>query len=124
MASLEDARRIACLLPGSSGEAEFGVQNGAKVRGFAWVWKERIDPKKPRVPNHSVLAIRTANVEERDALIASEPEKFFTEPHYNNFPALLARLANLDTGELEELLVEGWRCMAPRALVKAFDAGK
>ena len=30
-------------------------------------------------------------------LIASDPEKFFTEPHYNGFPAVLVRLAAIDT---------------------------
>lgn len=124
MANLEDARRIALSLPETSGEDGFGVWNGKKVRGFAWVWNERIDPKKPRVPNPEVLAIRTAGLEDKDALIAADPDKFFTEPHYNNFPAVLVRLANVDVEELEELLVDGWRCLAPKALVKEFDAGR
>jgi len=56
-------------------------------------------------------------------LIAADPEKFFTEPHYNGFPAVLVRLPAIDDEELAELLTDAWRCLAPRALVKAFDAG-
>ena len=31
-------------------------------------------------------------------------------------------LANVELDELEELLIDGWRCQAPKALVKEFDA--
>lgn len=122
MADLEDVRRIALSLPDTSGDDGFAVRNGAKVRGFAWVWMQRVDPKKPRVPCPEVLAIRTASLEDKEALIVADPKKFFTEPHYNGFPAVLVRLANIELDELEELLIDGWRCQAPKTLVKAFDA--
>jgi hypothetical protein len=48
---------------------------------------------------------------------------YFTEPHYNRFPAVLVRLEAVDQDELEELLTEAWRIQAPRKLVKEFDAG-
>ena len=122
MADLEDARRIALSLPETSGDTGFAVLRGGKPRGFAWVWNERVEPKKPRVPRPDVLAIRTASLDEKAILIAAAPEKFFTEPHYNNFPAVLVHLANVDLDELEELLIDGWCCQAPKALVKEFDA--
>jgi hypothetical protein len=124
MADLEDVRRIALSLPQTNGDDGFAVQSGGKNRGFAWVWKQRVDPKKPRVPCPEVLAIRTAGLEEKEGLIAMQPEVFFTEPHYNNYPAVLVRLANIGLDELEELLIDGWRCQAPKALVKEFDAGR
>src|SRR5206468_9242546 len=34
----------------------------------------------------------------------------------------IVRLANVELDELEELLIEGWRCQAQEALVKEFDA--
>ena len=37
------------------------------------------------------------------------------------FPAVLVRLAAIETDELEELITDGWRCLAPRALVDDFD---
>ncbi|HEV2472407.1 MAG TPA: hypothetical protein VGS41_07075 [Chthonomonadales bacterium] len=121
MADLEDAMRIAAALPGVAACEGMAVRNKGKERGFAWTWKERIDPKKPRVPNLEVLAIRTANTDDKEALIAAEPEKFFTEPHYNGYPAVLVRLAKIDLDELEELLIDGWRSQAPRELVQEFD---
>ena len=72
----------------------------------------------------NVLAVRTPGLDEKDFLIASDPEKYFTEPHYNGYPAVLVRLANIEPDELEELLTEAWRCMAPKALVKEFDADR
>jgi hypothetical protein len=72
------------------------VLNKGKLKGFAWAWNERIEPKKPRVPNPEVLAVRVANQAEKEALLAADPEKFFTEPHYNGFPAVLVRLSSID----------------------------
>jgi hypothetical protein len=122
MADLEDVRRIALSLPETTGDSGFAVLRGGKPRGFAWVWMERVEPKKPRVPCPEVIAIRTADLDEKEGLIAAAPEKFFTEPHYNNFPAVLVRLANVELDELEELLIEGWRCQASKSVVKEFDA--
>lgn len=79
---------------------------------------ERIDPRKPRVPNKGVLAVRVANMRDRDVMISVEPAKFFTEPHYNGFPAVLVRLEAMTAADLRELLAEAWRCQAPRDVVK------
>ena len=68
-----------------------------------------------------VVAIRVANGAEKEALLASSPEKYFTEPHYNGFPAVLVRLAAVDPDELAELITDAWLCQAPRALVRNFD---
>jgi hypothetical protein len=68
-----------------------------------------------------VIDIRVRNTLEKEMLIDAEPTKFFTEPHYNGFPAILVRLAAVDVDELESLLLNAWRCQAPPALVKRFD---
>ena len=102
----------------TDGRFAFSVLNKGKLKGFAWVWMERVDPKKPRVPNPAVLAIRVASVGERDAMIVAEPTKFFTEPHYAGFPAVLVRLEAVTAADLRILLAEGWRCLAPRELVE------
>jgi len=68
-----------------------------------------------------VLAVRVANAVEKEMLLASDPEMFFTEPHYNGFPAILIRLEAIGADELEELLTDAWRCQAPRSLVREFD---
>ena len=124
MATQADVRRIALSLPDTSEGDDrfaFSVRNGNKDKGFAWVWLERLEPKKARVPNPKVLAVRVADQGEKEALIASDAEKFFTEPHYNGYPAVLIRLPKIRVGELRELLTDAWRCMAPRALVAEFE---
>ena len=124
MADQSDVRRIALSLPETTEGADrfaFGVRHGAKEKGFAWVWQARIEPGKPRVPNPAVLAVRVANQAEKEMLLAADERKFFTEPHYNGFPAVLVRLMAIGVAELEELLVDAWRCQAPNGLVKDFD---
>jgi hypothetical protein len=122
VASRADVRRIALSFPGTEeekGRFAFAVRNKEKLKGFAWVWLERVEPKKPRVPNPSVLAVRVANLNQKDLIIAAEPTKYFTEPHYNGFPAILVRLAEVSVAELRPLLEEAWRCQAPKALAQA-----
>ncbi len=123
MATQDDVRRIALSLPETSEAADsfgFGVLSKGKMRGFAWAWNERIEPKKPRVPNPEVLAVRVANLAEKEELLAADPAKFFTEPHYNGFPAVLVRLPAIEAAELAELITDAWRCQAPRALAAEF----
>jgi hypothetical protein len=69
-----------------------------------------------------VVAIRVPDAAEKEMLLASDSEKFFTEPHYNGFPAVLVRLGAIEVDELEELIIDAWRCQAPRTLVKEFEA--
>jgi hypothetical protein len=108
----DDVRRIALALPGVSESTDgfgFGVLNKGKVKGFAWSWKERVEPKQPRVARDDVLAVRVDGAADKEALLASDERKFFTEPHYNGFPAVLVRLPEIEPAELEELIVDAWR---------------
>jgi hypothetical protein len=124
MADQNDVRRIALSFPETS-EAEdrfaFSVNNRGKQKGFAWVWQERVHPKKARVPNPTVLAVRVRDAQEKEMLLATEPELFFTEPHYNGFPAVLVRLAAIEPDDLRNLLLSAWRCQAPPELVKDYE---
>ena len=124
MADQSDVRRIALSLPGTSeaeGRFAFSVLNRDKQKGFVWVWVERVVPKKPRVPRPDVVAVRVADLEMKDILLGADEEKFFTEPHYSGFPAVLVRLPAIGVDELETLITEAWRCQAPRALVETFE---
>jgi hypothetical protein len=125
MATQADVRRIALSLPESvqeDGRFAFAVRNKDKLKGFAWVWLERITPKKARVPNPTVIAVRVANLNEKDLMVSAEPDKYFTEPHYNGYPAVLVRLAAVSVPELRVLLTDAWRCQAPASLVKSAAA--
>jgi hypothetical protein len=125
MATQSDVRRLATALPGVTPSATgfaFSVDRKGKAKGFAWVWQERVIPKQPRVPNPDVLAVRVADQTEKASLLAADDDKFFTEPHYNGFPAVLVRLSAVTVAELQLLLAEAWRCLAPKELVAAYDA--
>jgi hypothetical protein len=122
MANQEAVRQIALALPGAR-EADdrfaFTVENKGKQKAFAWVWLERVHPKKARVPCPDVLAVRVRDRAEKLALLASDGEKLFTEPHYDGFPAVLVRLRAVTKAELRRLIVNAWRCQAPPQLVAA-----
>ena len=121
LADQGDVRRIALALPETT-EAQdrfaFSVLNRGKQKGFVWAWNERVAPKKPRVPRDDVLAVRVVDRADKEALLAADPVVFFTEPHYNGFPAVLVRLPEVRLAQLEELIVDAWRCQAPRVLVE------
>src|SRR5262245_53635562 len=119
MATQADVRRLALSLPETEEAPDrfaFSVRNKGKRKGFVWVWMERIEPKKPRVPQPNVIAVRVANLAEKDRILASHPTKFFTEPHYNGFPAVLVNLPAVTVRDLEPLITEAWRCQAPKHL--------
>ncbi|MDB4892023.1 MAG: hypothetical protein JWL61_3878 [Gemmatimonadetes bacterium] len=116
MATQADVRRIAMKFPGVEEGVDkfaFSVPVKGKLKGFVWVWMERVTPKKPKVANPGVIAARVANVAQRDLMIAAEPVKFFTEPHYAGFPAVLVRLKAVTAADLKILIAEAWRCQAP-----------
>jgi hypothetical protein len=120
VADQDDVRRIALSLPEvREGEDHFAFSVGKK--GIAWVWLERPAPKKARVPNPEVLAVRVAGDAAKQELLTADPDKFFTEDHYNGYPAILVRLPAVDAEELRELLTDAWRIQAPKSLVKQFD---
>ena len=120
MARPSDVVRIASALPGAvrGGSEErlaFDVEVKGKRKGFCWSWLERVDPKKARVPNLSVLAVRVRDAAEKAALLAADADVFFTEPHYNGYPAVLVRLSKVRVPQLRLLIESAWRCVAPPA---------
>jgi hypothetical protein len=118
MADEEDVRRIAASLPETTCEVSDGGQLVVSFRGkgLAWTWNERVEPKRPRVPNREVLAVRVSGAHEKDELLASDPDVYFTEPHYDGYPAVLVRLAAIGTDELAELITDAWRLRAPKRM--------
>ena len=120
MATQVDVRRIALAFPEAKeahGHFAFEVMNKGKLKGFVWVWMDRVVPKKPRVANPGVIAVRVASLTDKDLILAAEPTKYFTEPHYAGFPAVLVRLDAVTVADLKPLIADAWRCMAPKDLV-------
>ncbi|MDX1933529.1 MAG: hypothetical protein SFU56_13045 [Capsulimonadales bacterium] len=120
MPDFEDARRIALSLPGTVAE-ETGFRVGEK--GIAWIYMEKVPGQKGRVRHDDVLAVRVANVDEKLAMIAAFPDRFFTDDHYRGYPAVLVRLTAIDLDHLTELLTDAWRIHAPKKRGRTVETG-
>ncbi len=111
MASEDDAREIALSLPETIEKPSYGMPGfRVKDRLFARIREER-----------DVLVVWREGLDEKELLIAAEPDKFFTTPHYDGHPIVLVRLGAVDLEELTELVTESWRLRAPKRLVARFD---
>ena len=112
MITEDDVRQIALSLPETTEKPSYGTP-GFRVKDklFARIREEG-----------DVLVVWTGDLAEKEALIAAEPDKFFTTPHYDGHPTVLVRFAAVGVDELEELLTESWRLRAPERLLAAFDS--
>lgn len=108
-----DVRDIALSLPEVDERPSYGGRPSwrTKTRMFIWI---RDDPE--------ALVIWVADEAEKAGMIASDPKKFFTTPHYDGNPIVLVRLNAVGKREARELIVESWRLRAPKSLVKQWDA--
>jgi hypothetical protein len=58
--------------------------------------------------------------EEREALIASEPEKFLMpKPRDQRYNWVVVRLDPIDKAELREIVLEAWRMVVPKRVAEA-----
>jgi hypothetical protein len=120
MSTQDDVRRIALSLPETTeSDDEFGFRVAGKK--FVWVWRERVHPKKPKVPNPEVIVLPVADLGEKAALLATDPETFFTTDHHAGHKAVLVRLPLVDTQELTELITDSWLLQAPAATAEKLD---
>ena len=109
MASEQDVRRICLSLPETTEKPYAGLPGfRVKNRLFARIRE-----------NPDALVVFRPDVQDKEALIAAEPEKFFQIPHYEGHPAVLVHLEAIEVDELEELLTESWELNAPVRLLRA-----
>jgi len=71
-------------------------------------------------PDGDILGVRVADEGVKFALIAEEPDLYFTTPHFDGYPAVLVKLAEIDELGLREVIVEAWLTQAPKRLVEEF----
>ena len=124
MASWEDVRRIALDLP----ETDEGTTHGnrswrVKEKGFVWERPLRrgdLDALGDAAPDGPILGARVENEMAKEALVANDPDVFFTTPHFNGYPAILIQLDNISVEDLTEVIVEAWLVKAPQRLVKEY----
>jgi hypothetical protein len=114
MVTQDDVRAMALSLPETTEKPSYG-QPGFRVKDrlFARIREEG-----------DVLVVWCSDLGEKEALIASEPDKFFTTPHYDGHPTVLVRFDAVDKDELSELLAEAWRVRAPKKVAAAFDVDR
>ena len=95
-----------------------GGERVARVKGarLAFV-AENERSRPPQFGSDEVLAVRT-EYPTRVALIAEDPTRYGVTPHYETYPAVLVRLPAISPEALRELLVDGWRLVAPKRLVR------
>lgn len=61
--------------------------------------------------------------EERDALVAADPEKFLLPgPSDLRYNWVVVRLAAIDSREMRELVVDAWRMVVPKGVAAGFQS--
>ena len=126
MATWDDVRRLALALPETSEQPSRGLTHW-RVRDKTFVWERplrRADVAAlaDQAPDGPILGARVEHLGIKEALLASDPDLFFTTPHFDGFPAVLVRLERIAATELEELVVDAWLSRAPPRLAKAYLA--
>lgn len=86
-------------------------QPAFRVRKKLFVW---MSPHEK-----GALCVRV-DPDEKDFLIASNPDAYFTTPHYEGYPAVLIRLEGIRRDELAERIEDAWLLRAPKRLVDEF----
>lgn len=65
-----------------------------------------------------MLAVRVADLGEKEALLAAEPGALFSIPHFDGYPGLLVRLDVVDRERLVEIITDAWLVRAPSRMAK------
>ena len=121
MATWDDVARVIEGLPVTSEASPRSWRVGKKL--IAWerpLRKADYDALGADAPDGDILGARVADEGVKFALIADDPGVYFTTPHFDGYPAILVRLAEIGVPELEELITEAWLAQAPKSLAKGF----
>ena len=128
MQTFDDVARLTAQLP----EVTEGVDKHRHahrtwvVGGKAFAWERpfsKADIKRygdHTPPDGPILAIRTADLAEKEAILAAGQDAFFTIPHFNGYSAYLVQLDLVSAEALREALIDGWLACAPPALADRY----
>jgi hypothetical protein len=127
VATWDDVRRLALALPDTAERASYGGTPSWTVKDKGFVWdrplrRADLEALGADAPDGPVLGARVPDLGAKEALLAAQPDVYFTTPHFDGFPAVLVRLERIDVAELEELVVEAWLARAPKRLAAAYLA--
>jgi hypothetical protein len=108
--TIDDARLITATLPRSY---EAVVRDQARFRVGRMVYAAFYQ-------NDTIMGFAFPR-DEREALVASEPEKFLMpRPSEMRYHWVCVQLDAIDVDELRELLVEAWRMCVPKKVAAAY----
>jgi hypothetical protein len=112
VATEDDVRRIALSLPETVEKPWYGTP-GFRVedKGFLRIRSEA----------EGGLVVFVEDLGEKEALLASDPGKFFTTPHYDGYATVLVNLTAIEVDELTELITDSWRLRAPKRVLKQYE---
>jgi len=121
MTSLDDVATVCLALPETTEVTSRGARQW-RVKDKLFVWerplrRSDLDELGDGAPDGTVLGARVPDEGAEAALIADEPDVYFTTHHFDGYPAVLCRLDRLDAQSLTELAAEAWACRAPRRLL-------
>jgi hypothetical protein len=124
VASWDDVRRIALSLPETSEQRSRDLARW-RVRDKGFVWERPLRAADvlalgDAAPRGPILGARVEHLGAKAALIADDPDVFFTTPHFDGYPAVLVRLDRIGLDELNELIVEAWIARAPKRLAQEY----
>lgn len=100
-----------------------------RVRDKLFVWERPLRQTDLRAlgdaaPDGPILGAKVEHLGAKEALLQSEPEIYFTTPHFDGYPAVLIRLPEIGVDELEEVVVEAWLAVAPKRLAQEYLAAR
>lgn len=124
VATWEDVRKVALDLPEAREETRRGLMFWI-VKDKLFVWERPLRKSDLRAlgdaaPQGPILGARVEHLVAKEALIADNPDVYFTIPHFEGYPAVLVLVEKIALDELEELIVEAWLARAPKRLARAY----
>ena len=111
----DDVRQIAMSLPHTVEIDSDGFDFRVGNRGFVWSYPEYV-PGQGRVIRTNIAVLYVGDEAEKQALLLSEPETFFTTSAYDWSPLVMVRLEAIDIARLHELVTDAWHMRAPAEL--------